>query len=179
MSFVQDTDSQLLLERFGISNVRVCGDTRIDRVHEIAAQAGQIPGLEQFVVGSTSVIIGGSTWPAEEELLDQFYRDHSEKFTSGEWKLIVAPHEVSDDHVSGLKKRFKEEVLTYGEGLADPDRFRAANVLIIDRIGLLNQLYQYGSVALIGVGFGKGIHNILEPAAFGLPVLFGPKHSTF
>jgi 3-deoxy-D-manno-octulosonic-acid transferase len=168
--FVQNEESANLLNGIGISKVSVNGDTRFDRVFENASSPRRLAVIEAFCKNSP-VLIAGSTWPADEKLLNSF----SEKYP--DWKLIIAPHEVNDQHIADIIKIFPNAV-RFSSLTSDP-KDNHAQVLIIDNIGMLSALYQYGKVAYIGGGFGAGIHNTLEAAAFGLPVIFGPKYAKF
>ncbi|HKL38748.1 MAG TPA: glycosyltransferase N-terminal domain-containing protein [Bacteroidales bacterium] len=170
--FVQDAWSRDLLKAHGIDPVTVSGDTRFDRVQKIAAGAPAFPFLERFM-GDSMLVVGGSTWPPDEELLIRYYHETHESL-----KLVIAPHEVHKQNIRRLLTRFKqEEVLVWSEnGEGDPGK---ARVLIIDTIGMLSSLYGYGTLAYVGGAFGKGLHNILEAATYGVPVIFGPRHQKF
>jgi 3-deoxy-D-manno-octulosonic-acid transferase len=168
--FVQNEESANLLKGININKVSVNGDTRFDRVHENASSPKRLQVIEEFC-GSSSIFIAGSTWPADEKLLHSF----SEKYPN--WKLIIAPHEVNEQHIMEIEKIFPQAVKF--SSLKSQTLDNQAQVLIIDNIGMLSSLYQYGTVAYIGGGFGAGIHNTLEAAAFGLPVIFGPKYVKF
>lgn len=169
--FLQDPASGELLKQHRITHFRVSGDTRFDRVHEIARNATEISLVKEFA-GSQPVLVAGSTWPRDEELLCSFINE-----TDSEWKYILVPHEINPAHIQKLKEQISKQTLIYSEMQAEalPD----ASVLIIDAIGLLSSLYRYGQIAYIGGGFGKGIHNTLEAATFGLPVVFGPRFDRF
>ena len=170
--FVQDEDSRQLLASIGIERVSVAGDTRIDRVLAIAEETGEWPELEQFGKGS-QVLVAGSTWGPEEQILTAWLAHPSSKG----WKCIVAPHEIREEHLQRLEAQWGPEALRFTRLSGDlPGEVR---ILILDTIGMLARAYHYGDAAFIGGGFGKGIHNILEPMAHGLPVLFGPKHRKF
>jgi len=170
--FVQDNPSRDLLKAYGIRPVTVSGDTRFDRVQKIAAAAPAVPFIERFR-GDAPLMVGGSTWPPDEELLIRYYHE-----TSHHLKMVIAPHEVHGQNIRRLASRFKpEEVLVWSQsGKEDPGR---ARVLIIDTIGMLSSLYGYGKLAYVGGAFGKGLHNILEAATYGVPVIFGPRHQKF
>ena len=170
--FVQDNASAELLNKYGISNVTVAGDTRFDRVSQIAQQAKDIPAVEQFVqpVG-TQVIVAGSTWLPDEELLARYLKEHENV------KLILAPHEIHEAHLHAIFNLFEGRYVRFTE--ATPLNLRHVRVLVIDTIGLLSSIYRYGQVAYVGGGFGVGIHNTLEPAVYGMPVLFGPNYKHF
>ncbi|MBL7112759.1 MAG: 3-deoxy-D-manno-octulosonic acid transferase [Bacteroidales bacterium] len=169
--FVQDDDSKQNLAHIGITNVTVSGDTRFDRVFSIAGKSKQYPGIEAFTSGMKSLIMG-STWPGDEELLIRYINENSLPL-----KFIIAPHEVHESNIRRIENRIEKRTIRYSNlENSDPE---TADVLVIDTIGILSSVYQYGTVAYIGGGFGKGIHNILEAATFGLPVIFGPHFSRF
>ncbi|MBT8218187.1 MAG: 3-deoxy-D-manno-octulosonic acid transferase [Bacteroidia bacterium] len=169
--FVQDKATQNLLEELGIqSNIHLAGDTRIDRTLSIANNVKPIPELREFC-DTENVLVAGSTWPEDEKVISTLV--NSEVFKG--WKLICAPHHISEPHIKDIEKRFHNS-LRYSRV---HDLLPEHRVLIIDNIGMLNKIYQYGKLAYIGGGFGSGIHNTLEPAAFGLPVIFGPRYDKF
>lgn len=180
--FVQNETSARLLQTVGFENVSIAGDTRVDRVLSIAQQAPDNAVLDAFqkdtATGETrALLIAGSTWPADEAILTAVMRQPA--LSGLQW--VFAPHDPSPAAVERLLAACPSEnsgdVLTYTQAnTADvgPDK-----VLIINNVGLLNTLYRYGRIAYIGGGLGKGIHNTLEPAAFGLPVIFGPKYERF
>ena len=156
------------------SCITLAGDTRIDRVLQLAQDAPLNPVVQAFS-SQYPTLVCGSTWPADEAMLFEVLK-------KPEWahlKVIVAPHEVSEAHVLDILDRIGEPDQTLRYAQADDISVSGARWLIIDNIGLLNTLYRYGWAAYIGGGFGKGIHNTLEPAAWGLPVLFGPKYHKF
>jgi 3-deoxy-D-manno-octulosonic-acid transferase len=167
--YLQDEHSRRLLLTIGYKNTTVAGDTRFDRVFEIAAHAKRIPLIEVFKQQSP-IFIAGSTWDPDEELLAGL------NFAKEGFNLVVAPHELSDVRMESIVSKFRN-ALRYSQ--AKEETLRSADVLIIDNIGMLSSIYHYGTVAFIGGGFGKGIHNILEAAAFGLPVIFGPNYKKF
>ncbi len=169
--YVQNDASEKLLKEAGIENVTVAGDTRFDRVCTIASESKQIPLAEEFS-HSRKVLVAGSTWKADEEIIADYINN------AGEDKaFIIAPHEIDSENINRLMAVIKKPAVKYsalsGSGSA---RFQ---VLVIDNIGLLSSLYRYGSVAYIGGGFGNGIHNILEAAVYGMPVIFGPGYKKF
>ena len=178
--FVQNEASANLLQSIGIQNFSITGDNRVDRVLKIAEQAPENPIVEAFISNNpTQVLVVGSSWEADEDQLPE-----SSKLSGSSLKIILAPHEPTEEHVEQLSKRFKNSIRysRWHEASAlEQDEKIAQNysVLIMDNIGLLNTIYRYGSIAYIGGGFGKGIHNTLEPAAFGLPIIFGPKYEKF
>lgn len=169
--FVQQQSSLDLLERIGIQNVSLAGDTRFDRVHAIVHGIKKDPRFIAFT-GSTPTIIAGSTWPQDEELLVRYINR-----TDRPIKWIIAPHEIHESGINRLTGQLNKKCQRY-TSLTDSDLPQTI-VIIIDTIGILSSLYQYGKVAYIGGGFGKGIHNTLEAATFGLPVIFGPKYKKF
>ena len=168
--FVQDENSAQLLRSAGIKECTVSGDTRIDRVAAIALKSKDIPVIGKFKEGYP-LIIAGSTWKPDEELLSEYINYYSNV------KIIFAPHEVSDSNIQRLQQMIKSPSVRLSR--ADINHISDYKVLIIDSIGLLSSVYKYGVVAYVGGGFGVGIHNILEPAVFGLPVIFGPEHQKF
>ncbi len=168
--FVQNEDSQKLLAGIGYTRVSIAGDTRFDRVHELPQSKFSHPALEHFGKNSR-IIVAGSTWEKDERLLAQAYSELGEQLY---W--IIAPHELSEGHIRSLQERFPGSVrYTELEGEVP----RGCRVILVDTIGKLSYLYRYGTLAYIGGGFGKGIHNILEAATYGLPVIFGPEHAKF
>jgi 3-deoxy-D-manno-octulosonic-acid transferase len=169
--FVQEERSAELLKSIDYSNVMITGDTRFDRVREIASQKKSIPLIESFCAGKPA-IVAGSTWPQDEELIAEL------PIRNLDHKLIIAAHEVDKSHIQAIVARFQNLNVKLFSDL-NQENAASADVLIIDNIGMLSTLYQYGKIAYIGGGFGKGIHNILEAAAFGLPVIFGPNNQRF
>lgn len=170
--FVQDEKSLELLGKSGLAkNALLSGDTRYDRVLEIARHAPSIPKLEAFK-GDSQLLIAGSTWPADEKIL----ASTSNVLPVG-WKLIIAPHEIDASHIQSIENQFRNQCLLYSDLTGHSTDKK---VLIIDNMGMLSSIFAYGTIAYIGGGFNEdGIHNVLEPAVFGLPVLFGPAHQKF
>jgi 3-deoxy-D-manno-octulosonic-acid transferase len=168
--FVQDDQSVLLLDGLGIKNVTKAGDTRFDRVAEIANNGKSIPLIEKFK-GDSRLVVAGSSWKPDEELLAQYIESHPEI------KFIIAPHETKRGNIERLIKRLKTPVICYTE--AAEDTVINNQVLIVDTIGILSSLYKYADLAYIGGGFGVGIHNTLEAAIFGMPIVFGPNYLKF
>ena len=166
--FVQNEISKTLLKGLGITNVSVTGDTRFDRVIKNISQVPRIASVEGFCAGSY-VFIAGSTWPEDEILIASLTK------TYPLWKFIIAPHEVDPQHIREIEKLFPDSA-KFSEIQKDKGD---TQVLIIDNIGTLSSLYQYGDVAYIGGGFGVGIHNTQEASAFSLPVIFGPNYQKF
>jgi 3-deoxy-D-manno-octulosonic-acid transferase len=169
--FVQDKNSLHLLEKYGITNVTVAGDTRFDRVSDLAAQAKRIPLVEAFVQGADKVIVAGSSWPKDEELLVRYLKLHPEV------KLILVPHEIHDAHILSISKLLNGSFVRYTD--ANEENVKQTNCLVINTIGLLSSIYQYADIAYIGGGFGVGIHNTLEAAVWNVPVVFGPNYMKF
>ncbi len=168
--FIQNETSARLLERNGINNFTVSGDTRFDRVAEIARGAKKFEIVEKFK-GENVTLIAGSTWKPDEELLAGFINN------SNDVKFIIAPHEVTTANINRIQQLLKKPTICFSKvDISDTDSY---DVLIIDSIGILSSLYQYGNIAYIGGGFGVGIHNILEAATFKLPILFGPNYLKF
>ncbi len=169
--FVQDQQSADLLAKAGITQVTVSGDTRFDRVAEVARQKKSFPLVEQFAAGH-QVFIAGSTWPPDETMVRLLIEKNIRNL-----KFIIAPHEVHEARIQRLVELLPHETVRFSQ--ATDQNLAEARVLVIDNIGNLSHLYQYADVAYIGGGFGVGIHNILEAATFGLPVLFGPNYHKF
>ncbi len=168
--FIQNEKSAELLKSIDIKNFTIAGDTRFDRVAAIAKSAKTFANVEKFK-GNSLTIIAGSTWKPDEELLAAFINN------SKGIKFIIAPHEVHPSNINRIHQLLKKPAISFSKvqdsGIEDYD------VLIIDSIGILSSLYQYGNVAYIGGGFGVGIHNILEAATFKLPIIFGPNYKKF
>lgn len=173
---VQEASSLKLLQSIDIKPVTVAGDTRIDRVLNLAAQAANNPVAQHFSGQSEGrpqpVLIAGSSWEADETLILSVL--DLPEFAA--FKLIIAPHDPSGQHLERLCAR-RTDLVLHSRYTFEPSA--ETRILVIDNVGMLNTLYQYADIAYIGGGFGKGIHNTLEPAAFGLPVIFGPKYQKF
>ena len=169
--FVQDSVSLDLLRANGIKDVSVAGDTRFDRVYDLFLQSKQLPKIEAFVKGSSKIIVAGSTWAKDEELLVQYLKHHSDI------KLILVPHEIHESHISEISKSLNDNFVRYS--IATLENLITAKCLVVDVIGILSSIYRYADVAYIGGGFGVGIHNTLEAAVFGIPVVFGPNYHKF
>ncbi|MCK4638600.1 MAG: 3-deoxy-D-manno-octulosonic acid transferase, partial [Bacteroidales bacterium] len=169
--FVQNNESENLLNSIGIKNVLVSGDTRFDRVFALAQQKKPFPSIEQFKQNS-EVFLAGSTWPPDEELILDLIKNNLHDL-----KFIIAPHETHKERIDSLIKNINAKVLKYSE--ATDKNINEADILIIDSVGILAHLYQYATIAYIGGGFGVDIHNIQEPVTFGKPVIFGPKYHKF
>lgn len=176
--FVQTQESKDLISSIGFkSNVTVNGDTRFDRVVEIADRFSPIPVIDAFC-GHHQTIVAGSTWPEDEEELDHYANTHTDM------RFIIAPHEIHESHIKDIEKLFKHAVRysvyarrPAGSVSREP---RLENTLIIDNIGMLSKLYKYGTITYIGGGFGDdGVHNVLEAAVYGKPVVFGPVYEKY
>ena len=173
--FIQDPDSNELLESIGVTTPHsISGDTRFDRVYEIANQWSPLPHIEKFC-GNHPVLIAGSTWPGDEELLTHYSRVHPNL------RFIIAPHDIQEDRLEQVESLFGNCV-RYPKWMSDEtsqdnEKF---HVLLIDNVGLLSRLYRYATIAYVGGGFGEdGVHNMLEPAVFGRPVIIGPEFSQY
>ncbi|MBC7914295.1 MAG: 3-deoxy-D-manno-octulosonic acid transferase [Pyrinomonadaceae bacterium] len=172
--FVQDANSKELLESINISDVTVSGDTRFDRVKENTQNPTRFMEIETFCKDA-KVFIAGSTWPQDEKYLATLIKQLPD------WKFVIAPHEINEDKIASLIKTLSGiSIQRYSAPEAKgPALINPVKVLIIDNMGILSSLYQYGQIAYIGGGFGVGIHNTLEAAAFGIPVIFGPNYIRF
>jgi len=174
--FVQDENSVELLKSIGYSNnVTISGDTRFDRVLEIARGSKQLDVVKSFTSKNGgfngSILITGSSWPKDECLFIPYFNTHPEL------KLIIAPHEINDIHLKSIETQLMRPFIRYTQ--ATTESVTQADCLIIDCFGLLSSIYRYGDMAYIGGGFGVGIHNTLEAAVYGIPVLFGPNYDKF
>ena len=185
--FVQDEASRRLLAEHGVHDCSVAGDTRFDRVNEVLVATrehpdGRLLPIAQFVENAGRVVVAGSTWPEDEELLTQWC---NEVAAFNDAKLILVPHEINEEHLHDIFQRFKGRFVKYSDISAMPSNLsrvnilRRAKVMVIDTIGLLSSTYQFGHVAYIGGGFGEGIHNTIEAAVYGVPVVFGPNYHHF
>jgi 3-deoxy-D-manno-octulosonic-acid transferase len=180
--FIQNEASKKLLGKLGISsNVTISGDTRFDRVAAIAGQEEPIPIIEEFC-GNSKVIVAGSTWEEDEEEMDHYANTHTEI------KFIVAPHEIDEEHLKEMEKLFKNTVrysklngiLAKEEESRSVEIGNIKNVLIIDNVGMLARLYKYATITYVGGGFGDdGVHNVLEAAVYGKPVVIGPVYEKY
>ena len=165
-------ESKALLAKLGITDVDVVGDTRFDRVLQIKEASKQLPIVEQFTAHAQKVFVAGSSWLPDEEIFIKYFDIHKD------WKLIIAPHVISDEHLSQIFELLKgRRVVRYTE--ATEKNVKDAEVLIIDCFGLLSSIYHYGTVSYVGGGFGVGIHNVLEAAVWDIPVVFGPNNKHF
>jgi 3-deoxy-D-manno-octulosonic-acid transferase len=170
--FVQNEISKKLLLQLGKTNVAVSGDTRFDRVASILEKDNSLDFIETFK-NNTLTIVVGSSWPKDENLLVDYINQTSEKV-----KFIIAPHNIKDEQIQELKNSISKKAVLFSEkstkNLADFD------VFIIDTLGILTKIYSYADIAYVGGGFGNpGVHNILEPATFGVPIVIGPNFNHF
>lgn len=173
--FVQNEESRDLLKSIGIDCVSVTGDTRFDRVLQIRDAGKSLPIVENFVGGTAEdrphVFIAGSSWPPDEDIFIRYFNEHRD------WKLIIAPHVIGDDHMKQILGKLERKAVRYTE--ATTENVVGAECLIIDCFGLLSSIYRYADVTYVGGGFGVGIHNVLEAAVWGKPVIFGPNNKNF
>lgn len=173
--FVQDENSAKLLAEFGFTNSTVTGDTRFDRVQAISLEKNKISILDKFK-RNNKLFIAGSSWPEDENI----FLPALNYLIANNYKVVIAPHEISEKRIQQIilkaSEYFSPNEITCFSSNSDPE---LAKVLIIDNIGILSSAYSYGTIAWIGGGFGKGIHNILEAAVFGIPVIFGPEYKKF
>ena len=185
--FVQNEESKTLLAKIGITDVTIVGDTRFDRVLQIKEAAKQLPIVEEFISRSeeggkrkenSPVFVAGSSWPPDEEIFIKYFNQHPE------WKLIIAPHVIGEDHLRQIEKLLEgRKAVRYTAAekslTSHLSPLASYDVLIIDCFGLLSSIYRYGDVAYVGGGFGVGIHNLLEAAVWSVPVFFGPNNQKF
>jgi 3-deoxy-D-manno-octulosonic-acid transferase len=171
--YVQDEASKALLEEYGVDNVTVAGDTRFDRVLDIQSQARILDVVESFAGKDNKgkILVAGSSWPQDEEIFVDYFNEHPEM------KLIIAPHEIHEEHIKSIIALLKRPYIRMSE--ATKENVSDKDCLIIDCFGLLSSIYRYGDIAYIGGGFGVGIHNTLEAAVYGIPVIFGPNYTKF
>jgi 3-deoxy-D-manno-octulosonic-acid transferase len=171
---VQDENSKKLLAEIGAHNTVVCGDTRFDRVLKIREQAKDLPLVDAFLRGGSpaeiKTLVAGSSWPKDEDIFIPF-------FNTSAIKLIIAPHEIHESHLNYIESLLKRPFIRYSQ--AEPETVGNYDCLIIDTFGLLSSIYRYGDIAYVGGGFGAGIHNVVEAAVYGLPVIFGPNFKKF
>ncbi len=168
--FVQNEASKTIIISQQYQNVTLSGDTRFDRVYENSLNPKELPIIEAFK-GNKMLIVGGSTWQDEEDILAKF------NTTNAQFKLIVAPHNINKTHITQIVQLFKGNCLLYSNAtIENASKF---NVLIIDNIGILSNIYQYTDIAFIGGGFSGALHNVLEPVSFGNAIIIGPKHKKF
>lgn len=169
--FVQNEGSRKFLKLINIENVSITGDTRFDRVFQISERSADYPYINDFK-GKAKVIVAGSTWDKDEQLLIEYINNSPSNV-----KFILAPHEINEKRLINIIELIDYPVVRFTDN--EKSAYPKAKVLIIDTIGHLSAIYRYGHLAYIGGGFGKGIHNILEAATYGLPVIFGPNYNKF
>ncbi|MFD1603947.1 3-deoxy-D-manno-octulosonic acid transferase [Flavobacterium artemisiae] len=170
--FVQNEKSKQKVESMGFKNVIVSGDTRFDRVNTILERDNSLDFIENFK-NNQSVIVIGSSWPKDEAIVAEYINQASEDV-----KFIIAPHNIKIDQIESLKSQITKSTILFSE--KENIDLSKYNVLIVDTVGLLTKIYSYGTIAYVGGGFGNpGIHNILEPATFGIPIVIGPNYSNF
>lgn len=167
--YVQDKSSKELLNSFGIQQCSLSGDGRFDRVKEIAGEKAEFPLIESFQNRQTTVIFG-SSWEKENQLAFELAENHPEL------KIIIAPHEYHYSEIDAFNKKWKKKIILYSELNS---QCAENQILIIDKMGILAKIYRFADVAIIGGGFGSGIHNTLEAAVYGLPIYFGPNYHFF
>lgn len=175
--FVQDESSAELLAEYGVRNVSVAGDTRFDRVLDVQRGSRALPVVERFVGegegAKPTVLVAGSSWQQDEDVYIPYFNEHPEM------KLIIAPHEIHREHLEYIASLLKRPSVRLSEVGHDLSQLEGKDCLIVDSFGLLSSIYRYGTIAYIGGGFGVGIHNTLEAAVYGIPVLFGPRYHKF
>jgi len=173
--FVQDNNSKELLQSFDITNVSVTGDTRFDRVLDVYNHRRNIPGIDTFLYNpkgeKIKLLIAGSSWPADEDILINYFNKNTD------FKLIIAPHEIHREHLMQIESQLQRPSIRLSEAFSKDSADK--DCIIVDSFGLLSSIYRYGDIAYIGGGFGAGIHNTLEAAVYGIPVIFGPKYQKF
>ncbi len=181
--FVQNEESRTLLHSIGLDNVSVVGDTRFDRVLEIKEASKKLPIIEAFIEGnkdetpvdvykeSPKVFVAGSSWAPDEDIFINYFNAHRD------WKLIIAPHVIGEDHLEQIRQKLNHKAVRYTQ--VSEEEARNAECLIIDCFGLLSSIYHYADISYVGGGFGVGIHNVLEAAVWGKPVIFGPNNKHF
>lgn len=171
--FVQDKDSRNLLNAIQINQVTIAGDTRFDRVKEIRESHQALDFVEDFK-GNSKLIVVGSSWPDDEKILVEFINEH----LPDDWKVIFAPHNIIDKQIQNLANGLEKKVSILSKSNAD--EINTSQILIVDKIGVLTQIYAYSDISYVGGGFTKtGVHNTLEPAVFGVPIVFGPNYSNY
>jgi len=170
--FVQNENSHRLLSQIGIQNHEISGDTRFDRVLKVLDTSFDLPEINRFK-GNNELLVAGSTWPPDEDILLDYMNSKPEHL-----KLLLVPHKIGEHHISEILKKF-ERFSPVRFSQSDIKKLSETNVLIMDKMGLLSGLYRYADLAYVGGGFGLGIHNLLEAAVYGLPVIFGPNYQQF
>lgn len=170
--FVQNESSKKLLQSIGFTNVKISGDTRFDRVVSILERDNSMDFIKQFKKNTTTIVIG-SSWPKDESLLTSYINQTNENV-----KFIIAPHNIKAEQIRELKNSISKKVILFSE--KENIDLSEYDVLLVDAIGILTKIYSYADIAYVGGGFGNpGVHNILEPATFGIPIIVGPNFSHF
>ena len=171
--FVQDKESKRLINKQGVNNVTVMGDTRMDRVIKIKDNALDLSLVAKFATlkNNQNILIAGSSWPEDESLIINYFNKHAYL------KLIIAPHLINEAHLKQIESKLKRPFVRYSQ--ATDVNILDFDCLIVDNFGLLSSIYRYGQIAYIGGGFGTGIHNLPEAAVHGIPVIFGPNYKKF
>ena len=179
--FVQNENSKTLIQRLGYQNVMISGDTRFDRVMNILERDNSLDFMDEFCTANTKIIVIGSSWPKDEEMLLNYINTSAENI-----KFVIAPHNIKADQIKNLKSQLRKKTILYSEYkneisfMGQKDKMKEIQVFIIDTIGILTKIYSYADIAFVGGGFGNpGVHNILEPATFGIPIVIGPNYSHF
>jgi 3-deoxy-D-manno-octulosonic-acid transferase len=167
--YVQDITSEKLLKSIGYNSVDLSGDTRYDRVSELSKHIDRFLEIEDFTNGE-KLFVTGSSWPLDEEIISKYINENPNKY-----KYLIAPHDISENHLKKIEKSLDVPFKRYSNYKEEND----CNVLILDNIGMLSRVYKYANIAFIGGAFKEGLHNILEPAAYGVPIITGPNHDGF
>jgi 3-deoxy-D-manno-octulosonic-acid transferase len=171
--FVQDQNSEVLLKSINFTNVTVSGDTRFDRVFEITKQNNELDFISKFK-DNKYTLVAGSTWKEDEDLL----LDYINNKASAEEKFIIAPHNINHQDIADLKSKISKKTVLFSE--KEDKNLQEFQVFIIDTVGVLTKIYSYADVAYVGGGYTKsGVHNVLEPATFGVPIIIGPNYYKF
>jgi 3-deoxy-D-manno-octulosonic-acid transferase len=174
--FVQNESSKKLLQSLGYQNIKISGDTRFDRVVSILERDNSLDFIDEFKNNTTTIVVG-SSWPKDEELVINFINNSPENV-----KFIIAPHNIKSEQILDLQKSITKNSILYSDSVQTEHSpsLQEYNVFIIDTIGILTKIYSYADIAYVGGGFGNpGVHNILEPATFGIPIIIGPNYSHF
>lgn len=174
--FVQNESSKNLIQSIGFNNVKISGDTRFDRVVAILERDNSLDFIEQFKDNKTTIVIG-SSWPKDENLLVNYINNAQSNL-----KFIIAPHNIKSEQIANLKSQITKSTILFSENVETRHALsiQEKNVFIIDTIGILTKIYSYADIAYVGGGYGNtGVHNILEPATFGVPIVIGPNYSHF
>jgi len=179
--FVQNESSKKLIQRLGYDNVMISGDTRFDRVMNILERDNSLDFMDEFCTTNSKIIVIGSSWPKDEELLISYINQ-----ADATVKFVIAPHNIKTDQIENLKSQLRKKTTLYSEyknvplKKIQPVQIENSQVLIIDTIGILTKIYSYADIAYVGGGFGNpGVHNVLEPATFGVPIVLGPNYEHF